>query len=318
MTGFSMHGDGLLPDGAAMARGDCGFLIVGGAEKAGTTSLYGYLAAHPEVCASLSKETDYFRRANPDRDQYLEQFPPIADGQRLRLESSPGYLAEAEVVAPAIARVVPDAMLAFVLRDPIDRLRSCHRFYLSRLHLPAETSADAFAELCLLYDRDAEAARRSGIATWHLNALARGRYESALAEFKKHLPDSRIMLIDYRDLSRDPREVVQRIAAFCGVDPGFFARYVFERENVSFTARSRLLQRVAVAVNDRLQPVWRRYPAVKRRLLSAYKSLNATRAGPSDFGPGTLAHLREFYEPTYAFLATAFDRSPDKPSKPAV
>lgn len=111
MTEFSMHGDGLLPDGAAMARGDCGFLIVGGAEKAGTTSLYRYLAAHPEVCASLSKETDYFRRANPDRNQYLEQFPPIADGQRLRLESSPGYLAEAEVVAPAIARVVPDAML---------------------------------------------------------------------------------------------------------------------------------------------------------------------------------------------------------------
>ena len=35
--------------------------VIGGTEKAGTTSVFDYLSAHPQVCASSRKETDFFR-----------------------------------------------------------------------------------------------------------------------------------------------------------------------------------------------------------------------------------------------------------------
>ena len=36
------------------------FLIIGGASKAGTTSMFSYLAEHPQICASHAKETRFF------------------------------------------------------------------------------------------------------------------------------------------------------------------------------------------------------------------------------------------------------------------
>ena len=36
------------------------FLIIGGTSKAGTTSVFNYLASHPQICASEEKETRFF------------------------------------------------------------------------------------------------------------------------------------------------------------------------------------------------------------------------------------------------------------------
>lgn len=36
------------------------YLIIGGTTKAGTTSIFRYLSAHPDVCASSLKETRFF------------------------------------------------------------------------------------------------------------------------------------------------------------------------------------------------------------------------------------------------------------------
>ena len=36
------------------------FLIIAGASKAGTTSVFNYLANHPQICASVAKETRFF------------------------------------------------------------------------------------------------------------------------------------------------------------------------------------------------------------------------------------------------------------------
>jgi hypothetical protein len=308
-TKGEMKREGFTQDDEPQSLTGAGFVIVGGAEKAGTTSLYGWLAAHPEVCPSLSKETDYFRGSSVDLDGYLARFPALTSRQHVRLESSPGYLAEADTSASAIARVVPGARMVFVLRDPIDRLQSCYRFYQSRLHLPPGMSLDAYADLCLLYVSDPELARKAGVADWHLNALARGRYEQALLAFHRGLPASQILLIDYRELAIDVKRTVQRVARFSGIDAGFFDDFAFARENVSFAARNQSLQRAAIYVNDGLETVWRRFPLVKRRLLALYKSMNATPPAPASFSASTMARLQAYYAPTHAFLGERFGAS---------
>lgn len=305
-TKGEMEREGFTRDDESDSRTGTGFVIVGGAEKAGTTSLYGWLAVHPEVCPSLSKETDYFRGSAVDLDGYLARFPVLSGKQHVHLESSPGYLAEAETAAPAIARVVPGARMVFVLRDPVERLQSCYRFYQSRLNLPLEMSLDAYAALCLLYAHKPESARKAGVADWHLNALARGRYEQAMLAFQRSFPASQILLLDYRDLARDVKRTVQRVATFSGIDAAFFDEFAFVRENVSFAARNQSLQRVAIYVNDGLETVWRRFPLIKRRLLALYKSVNATPPEPAAFSASTMARLQAFYAPTYAYMDERF------------
>src|SRR5699024_10225288 len=69
------------------------FMIIG-AEKAGTTSLFQYLAKHPDIVPSKEKELLYFSaRQSMGLKWYLHNFPLKVDlNGRLTYEGSPSYL----------------------------------------------------------------------------------------------------------------------------------------------------------------------------------------------------------------------------------
>ncbi len=52
-------------------------LIIAGVNKAGTTSLFYYLSAHPEICGSKDKETCYFLPL-----LYDQQVAPISEYEK--------------------------------------------------------------------------------------------------------------------------------------------------------------------------------------------------------------------------------------------
>jgi hypothetical protein len=109
------------------------FFIVGAANS-GTTSLYRCLNQHPEVFLPALKEPHYFAQVRPAYEQrylrtyiteesaYLKLFRRGA-GYRALGEASPSYLFEVE--APSrIQRVVPQARIIILLRDPLERAHS--------------------------------------------------------------------------------------------------------------------------------------------------------------------------------------------------
>jgi len=105
-----------------------------GAAKAGTTTLFDALAAHPEIYASAVKETGFFshdERFGRGLNWYESTFFAGAPGTSLRLEASPAYLTWSEKVAPRLYESYgrhPISLVA-ILRDPVERAYShyCHR-----------------------------------------------------------------------------------------------------------------------------------------------------------------------------------------------
>lgn len=278
------------------------YLIIGGAEKSGTTSLFGYLAAHTSVAASSRKETDFFRQTATPLEDYERHFERDRT-LPVRMESSPAYLAEAEAVAPRIAATLPDARLVFVLREPVERLRSAFRFYKSRLHLPADMNFDDFVGRCLDYERQGLEGNHQGLKRWHLMATQRGRYERLLPAFEQRFDPARILLVRSDRLRSDVCGVVGDISRFVGLQAGFYDGYSFERENVSFVARNRGAQRVAIAVNNSLEPLWRRHPDLKRTLLKWYKQINERPLDRDELSPKISAALDDYYAATRERLA---------------
>jgi hypothetical protein len=281
--------------------------IIGGTEKAGTTSIFNWLSAHPEVGASSRKETDFFRESwsgdlDADAALYSTYFGHVDASAKVIAEASPGYLGEAALVAPRIRALLPDVRLLFVLRDPIERLHSSYHFHRGRLNLPQELSFDEYVRCCLAYERGTHTPVELGLDEWYLKVLRFGRYAERLGHFLAHLPVQNVKVGFFETLREDERAFVTDLSGFLGIVPDFWRDFPFRRSNVTFSARNHGLHRLAMRTNALAEPLMRRYPAVKQSLVRVYKVINQEREGYDAMSPDTQALLAEYYAPSVRAL----------------
>lgn len=287
--------------------------IIGGTEKAGTTSVYSYLAEHPDVVASRRKETNFFREPGGTREAYAEQFPQ-QPGAKIVMEASPAYLGEAEEVAPRIRAMVPDARLLFIVREPASRLLSSYNFHRARLNLPDDLSFGAYVRLSLDYadavlrGEDPAASGPLALEDWYLKVLLFGCYARSLEHYYACFPRDQVTVMFYDDLCADPGGFMRRLGAFLELDAGHWESAELEPKNVTFSGRSRLLHRAALLVNDSLEPVLRGAPRVKSLATRLYKSVNQAREGYDGMRDEDRAALRAFYLPHNQHLAELLDQ----------
>ena len=287
--------------------------IIGGTEKAGTTSVFDWLSGHPEVGASLRKETDFFREHPAgdvalDAERYAAFFERTDRHAKVLMEASPGYLGEAALVAPRMRTLLPDVKLLFILRDPIGRLYSSFQFHRGKLNLPQELTFDDYVRRCLAYDRGTRTPESLGLEEWYLKVLRFGCYADLLAIYRAHFPADRIKVAFFETLRSDERRFMQELSGFLEIDPAYWDGFDFRPSNVTFSARHRALHRLAMRTNALAEPIMRRYPGVKQSLVRVYKALNQEREGYDPMPPGTRAVLIDYYAPSLRRLEQQLER----------
>lgn len=78
------------------------FVIIGGAPKTGTSSVFKYLSDHPDINPSKVKETGYFLDDNTlSFESYKQQFT-FSDTDKIFLEASTAYLGSSKNVSAKI------------------------------------------------------------------------------------------------------------------------------------------------------------------------------------------------------------------------
>ena len=203
------------------------FLIVG-AMKAGTTSLFGCLAGHPDCCASYSKEVHYFdRNFHRGESWYRMHFPrwpsrrTVTSGHRtLCFESSPYYMFEPRVPA-RVRRELPKVKLVFLLRNPVDRAYSHYQHCVvrGRESLPFEAAIDVETqrlkgEVARLMDDESY----HSPAHQHFSYLQRGLYADQIVRWQQHFPRENLLVVQAEQLFRNPQQMLARTLAFLGLD----------------------------------------------------------------------------------------------------
>jgi hypothetical protein len=217
----------LLPD----------YLIIG-AQRAGTTSLYKYLAQHPGIGpAFLGKGAHFFdTNYSGDLDSYRAHFPTRAYKRYVKAwrgvelvtgEGSPYYLAHPH--APSrIAEALPGVKLIALLRDPVERAHSHYQHERAR----------GFEELSFEEAIEREPERLAGelekmladpsynsFSYQHHTYLARGRYADQLEVWYSLFPKEQILVLRSEDLFADPDRTYREALAFLGVPPVSLATY---------------------------------------------------------------------------------------------
>jgi Sulfotransferase domain len=187
------------------------FLIIGAA-KAGTTSLWHYLTAHPDIFMSKVKEPDYFKTHKNDRrgvTETLEAYERLFEGSGsfdAVGEASPTYFADEQAVRK-IKETLPGVKLVAILRDPCSRAFSEFTFQRLRGEEPIPDFLTAI---------EADASRTGDT---RIDYIGFGLYHRNLSRYFAEFPAERIKVVFNEDLRRDAQRVVSDIFGFLGVDP---------------------------------------------------------------------------------------------------
>lgn len=177
------------------------FLVIG-AMKTGTTSLYEYMRGHPQIFMPATKEVNFF---NPLRnwrrgiEWYEEQFRDASDDALAIGEASTSYTKFPWIrdVPERIVSVLGDVRLIYLVRDPIERVRShyVHNLSTGKERRPIEKALE----------RD----------PMYLNI---SRYALQIDQYLEYFPRERLLIIESRDLRTDRRATLARIFGFLGVN----------------------------------------------------------------------------------------------------
>jgi hypothetical protein len=216
-------------------RGLPSVLIIG-AQKGGTTSLFKYLVQHPDVLAPLVKEVHYFdfhyfRGVN----WYRGRFPYTHRLRRgsLTLDASPYYLVH-PLVPQRVAQLLPEVRLVAVLRNPVDRAHS-HYQHEVRGGRESLSFAEAIEKESERLAGEEERLRNDpnyySFNHHRYSYTLRGLYLDQLRRWVQQFPRSQLLVLQSEWLFRDPAAATAAVHDFLGLRP-----HRLERDKPSFQA----------------------------------------------------------------------------------
>ncbi|WP_263840181.1 sulfotransferase domain-containing protein [Salinibacter sp.] len=236
--------------------------IVGGAPKAGTTSVYHYLDQHPQVCMSARKETSVFiddKSLEWLSDNYYRHY----DGEPAVGEASAGTLGNPEVTE-RVHEALPAVQLIFVLRDPVERLYSHFTFLQGGQAIDPDMSFSTFIR---------------SETDWRNTLIDLGRYHEHLTRFEQYFDRNQILVLVFDDLKTNTEEFMERIFRFIEVDPSF--RPSFDIQNPTreprFPGVHRILTQTWTSVREYVDVYAANYIRPLRRVVKRLVTKEADR-----------------------------------------
>jgi len=292
--------------------------IIAGAARSGTTALYHWLRAHPQVFMPAVKETNYFSQLQPNftgpgdaeaLNRPLERNPDgtfVSRGAAIitswneymelfagseefiaRGEASPSYLYYSYAAAN-IKGVLPQCKIVILLRNPVERAFSNYKALVraGREHLDFESALE----------RGKQRVEDGWEHFWDLKGL--GLYHMQVKRYLDLFPREQVGIWLYEDMRSDPARFYREISLFIGVNDSFeldFTKHNATKPKVGplrrFFMRHRSIRKsLRKLVPRSIRPLFR----------SIEDSLFAT---PLVLKPDTREYLLEYYREDIVKLA---------------
>lgn len=213
------------------------FILIIGAMKCGTTSLFSYLSQHPEICPAKRKEPNFFSVDSNYKqgfEFYLQEWsewqPAI---HKLAMEATINYskIPVFSNAAVRIARYQNRASFKFIyiVRDPIERIESHYT------HAKGTNWGSNILDLSQGIDPE---------------LIVTSKYALQLDEYYSRFPPENILLLNFEDLKARPKVVLEQVCSFLNIDSKFTFSGIEKAHN---TNKSRV-------IDDEL---WRKFRKIK-------------------------------------------------------
>lgn len=214
-------------------------LIIAGVHKAGTTSLYSYLAKHPNISSSKRKETHFFSNALrgsicPSAESYLSEF---SNPKGVLCEADPEYIYGKSELANYIKLLAPQAKLVFILREQKDKLYSNYKHQIKTLAIDKSTTFSQFLTNCQDVNTHFDA-----------NLITEGCYYTYLLPWFEVFKKENIRIIFFEELKLNPLELTSSLLEWVGLDPVPILNQDYNIQNRSVAPKNKVLHQIAYSI----------------------------------------------------------------------
>lgn len=233
-------------------------VIIAGAPKCGTSSLYFWLAAHPDTCASKAKETFFFaddiNRFNQNCNfiqhglhAYQKHFSHCK-GSKVVFEATAPYMYY-ETALREISKLETKPKVIFILREPTKRLMSQYLFEKYRTGTKKKISIEEYIKL-------------PGI-------IKHGMYSSYLQKWIEQLGTDRVKVYIFEEFMGDVKSGMKQLATDINISASFYENMDFVTRNETLKMKSTWLHQLGLKVQAKIPH------ALQNLLLPLYLKLNS-------------------------------------------
>lgn len=281
--------------------------FIAGAARSGTSSLWHYLKAHPEIYVPRLKEPTFFCSLYTlckDFEDYLSLFADATTEKALG-EKSHAYMTSPESAA-WIQKTYPDAKIIFVLRNPADRAYSLYNlmvWYAYEWVFPFEKALE------LEEKRSKDEAFKHDNPQYYYNYLYfnSGKYSEQIERYLRIFSRDQIRVILFKDLIENGAATTKAIYEFLGVDKDFKPQ--IKPHNQSQKIFSTALQ--CLSNRQKLRPYFHKSPIpgyykIHKKITKLNVFLGRFHTAP--FRPATRRRLLDMYREDIQKTSRIIDR----------
>ncbi len=283
-------------------------IIVAGAPRCGTTSLFNYLNDHPDVYGPEIKETCYLIDQGyfPDSYNQMQVLPNIhkngldgydalfdeAKDNQVWLEATPDYMYQ-QTFLEVIGQFDPKPLVVFCLREPSARVYSLFKFAKSRLGILSNDIT--FSQFLDDIKKGTGELQEHNILK---HVIDHSKYVNYVEKVAQVIGKENVMVVVNEEFIKAPVLTVSEIVDRMGLDKGFYDTYEFQRYNESYEVKTQVFRKIYEKLP--LPYSWRYGDnPIKRTLKKIHHSINAKEnSAKTDDESSLLVELRkEFIEP---------------------
>lgn len=180
-------------------------VVILGTQRGGTTSLFDWLATHPSVAPSTTKEVHYFDQFYAKGDRWYRAHFPLMLDTRTSVEATPYLLFHPLAPGRVAADLPASTRFVVLLRDPVQRAIS-HYWHSRRLGAEDQPLATALAleDERLVGQLDVARGGGESFALRNFSYKARGHYAEQLRRWFEVVAPERILVMASEELWGDP------------------------------------------------------------------------------------------------------------------
>lgn len=252
-------------------------LIIAGPPKTGTTSLFDWLAKHPDVCGSIEKETAFFSDTiskgnincnfhQHDLVSYARLFP-FYKNEKIVIEATPDYIFSKTAISQ-IPNLESNPLVLFIHRNPSDRIVSEYKFHKYKTK------------------------RFNGSLNQFINQeQVRNKVDPYpfYTRWIEKTNNLKILLFD--DLRDNPKKLILSLSGLLEIDGTYFESFDFEAKNESLALKNKRLHDLSYRISNKIPQ------ALKQALAPIYFRFNSSKIPPLNADDmNTVSELRNRFE----------------------